>query len=199
MKKNIFNILLLALVFAFASCDTKKNQDDSKEIAEDQNDKKLEDSDTKKDAEFAVDAADGGLYEVQMGTLALTKASSPDVKKFGQMMVDDHSKANTELKGLAAQKSITIPDVMSEDCQKKYYDLDKKDKKDFDKEYIDQMVKDHKDDIDKFEKEADKGNDNDVKSWAAGKLATLRHHLEEAQRIQDALKNNKSNNSTSKK
>jgi putative membrane protein len=199
MKKNIFNILLLALLFAFASCDTKKNQDDSKEIAEDQNDKKLEDSDTKKDAEFAVDAADGGLYEVQMGTLALTKASSPDVKKFGQMMVDDHSKANTELKGLATQKNITIPDVMSEDCQKKYYDLDKKDKKDFDKEYIDQMVKDHKDDIDKFEKEADKGNDTDVKSWAAGKLATLRHHLEEAQRIQDALKNNKNNNSTSKK
>src|SRR3954470_9759205 len=100
MKKNIFNILLLALVVAFTSCDSKKNQDDSKEIAEDQNDKKLEDSDTKKDAEFAVDAADGGLYEVQMGTLALTKATSPEVKKFGQMMVDDHSKANTELKGL---------------------------------------------------------------------------------------------------
>jgi putative membrane protein len=199
MKKNVFNVLLLALVFAFASCDTKKNQDDSKEIAEDQNDKKLEDSDTKKDAEFAVDAADGGLYEVQMGTLALTKAGSPDVKKFGQMMVDDHSKANTELKGLATQKNITIPDVMSEDCQKKYYDLDKKDKKDFDKEYIDQMIKDHKDDIDKFEKEANNGNDNDVKSWAAGKLTTLRHHLEEAQRIQDALKNNKKNNSTSRK
>jgi len=105
------------------------------------------------------------------------------------MMVDDHTKANNELKTLAGQKSIALPDVMSEKCQNKYYDLDQKKGNDFDREYIDLMVKDHKDDIDKFEKEADKGNDADVKSWASGKLETLRHHLTEAERIQNELKN----------
>jgi putative membrane protein len=194
MIKGIFNILLLSLFLAAISCESKKS-DDSAEAAEEQNDEKLDDSDVKKDAEFAVEVADGGLMEVQAGTLAATKATSPQVKQFAQMMVDDHTKANNELKALAQEKSIVLPDVMSEKCQKKYYDLDKKEKgEDFDKEYIDLMVKDHKDDIDKFEKEADKGNDPEIKSWAAGKLATLRHHLEEAERIQDELKNKKPNN-----
>lgn len=193
MNKNIVNILLLAIAIAFASCETKKSED-SKDVAEEQNEEKLEDSDLEKDSEFAVAAADGGLYEVQVGTLALTKATSPQVKQFAQMMVDDHTKANNELKALASQKGISLPDVMGEKCQKKYYDLDQKEKADFDKEYIDQMVKDHKEDIDKFEDEADKGNDTEVKSWAAGKLAALRHHLEEAERLQETLKNNNTNN-----
>jgi putative membrane protein len=188
MIKGIFNILLLSLFLAVIACESKKT-DDSAEAAEEQNDENLDDSDVKKDADFAVEVADAGLLEVQLGTLAASKATSPSVKQFAQMMVDDHTKANNELKDLAQQKSIVLPDVMSEDCQKKYYDMDKKEKgEDFDKEYIDQMVKDHKDNIDKFEKEADKGNDPDIKSWAAGKLATLRNHLEEAERIQSELK-----------
>jgi putative membrane protein len=190
MKKNIVNLLILVLLGVFASCESKKAED-SKDIAEEQNEEALDDSDKKRDAEFAVEVADGGIYEVQLSTLALTKATSSRVKQFAQMMVDDHGKANNELKALAGQKNFTLPDVMSEKCQKKYYDLDqKKQGEEFDREYIDQMIKDHKDDIDKFEKEADKGNDTEVKSWAAGKLATLRHHLEEAERIQDDLKKN---------
>jgi putative membrane protein len=189
MKKNMLHLVTLVLLVVFASCESKKNED-SKDLAEDQNEENLDDSDKKRDAEFAVEVADGGIYEVQLSTLALTKGTSSRVKEFAQMMVDDHGKANTELKALAAQKNIILPDVMSEKCQKKYYDLDQKTKgEEFDKEYISQMIKDHKDDIDKFEKEADKGNDTEVKSWAAGKLATLRHHLEEAERIQDDLKN----------
>lgn len=196
MKKSIFNILLASLVIFSISCSTKK---DSTEVAEDQNKENLDSTnnkDEKKDADFAVKAADGGMYEVQLGTLAVSKASHADVKKFAQMMVDDHTKANSELKSLASTKSIVLPDVISEKCQKKYYDLDEKSKdakkaKDFDKDYIDQMVSDHKDDIDEFQKEADNGNDPEIKSWAAGKLATLRHHLEEAQRIQDVLKKTK--------
>jgi putative membrane protein len=187
MKKNIINVLLIGFVLVFASCETKRNED-SKDAAEDKNEK-LADTDLKKDSEFAVEAADGGLFEVQLATLVLTKATAPQVKQFAQMMVDDHTKANSELKTLAGQKSIALPDVMSEKCQRKYYDLDQKKGSDFDKEYIDLMVKDHKDDIDKFEKEAEKGNDAEIKSWASGKLATLRHHLTEAERIQDELKN----------
>jgi putative membrane protein len=185
---------MLALILVLSSCETKQRNDDSKDIAEEQNEEKLENSDIKEDSEFAVDAADGGLYEVQIGTLALTKATSPEVKKFAQMMVDDHTKANNELKALAGNKGIALPDVISEKCQKKYYDVDQKTKgEEFDKEYIDRMVKDHKDDIDKFEKEADKGNDPELKAWASGKLAALRHHLEEAERINDQLKGNKTN------
>jgi putative membrane protein len=187
MKKNIIWSLIFTAGLASISCESKKA--DSTEAAEEQNDENLKTSDIKKDAEFAVDAADGGLYEVQLATLAQKKASSPEVKQFAQMMIDDHTKANNELKAAAGQKGITLPDVMSEKCQKKYYDLDQKAQgPEFDKAYMELMVKDHKDDIDKFEKEADKGEDPELKSWASGKLSALRHHLEEAERINEAIK-----------
>ena len=61
------------------------------------------------DRKFIMEAAHGGMMEVELGRMAVEKASSPDVKQFGQRMVDDHSKANEELMQLASQKGITIP------------------------------------------------------------------------------------------
>jgi putative membrane protein len=189
MKRNILSILMLGFLFLIASCEGKKDKD-SAEIAEDQNEAKHEDDGLEKDSEKAVEIADGGMFEVQMATSALTKAKSPEVKRYAQMMVDDHTKANNELKAWAGKKGVKLPDVMSEDMQKKYYDIER-DSKDFDKDYIDEMVDDHKKDIDKFEKVAKDANDQEFKTWAANTLGTLRHHLEEAERIQDALKNKK--------
>jgi putative membrane protein len=183
--------LMSALVLVFMSCGTKNGQEDSTETAEDQNDEKFEDSKTDDDADFAVKAADGGMLEVQLGTLALTKASSPEVKQFAQMMVDDHSKANNELKAIAQQKNISLPTVLGDDHQKKFDNLNEKSGADFDKDYMDLMVKDHKDDIKEFEDEGDDGKDAELKSWAAGKVATLKHHLEMAERTHDAVKDKK--------
>lgn len=181
---------LCALLFALfvVACDSKKT-DDSKEVAEEQNEDNAENSDTKKDSDFAVEAADGGLYEVQLATLALTRATSPEVKKFAQMMVDDHSKVNQELKDLAGKKGIALPDVMGEKKQERYYEFERDEKKEnFDKKFMEQMVDDHEEDVKNFEKEAENGEDPDLKSWAAAKLSALRHHLEEAKRINDSLK-----------
>src|SRR6476469_9731521 len=61
------------------------------------------------DQTFVTKAAQGGLAQVQLGTLATQKAANADVKAFGQQMVDDHSKANDELKQLASSKGITLP------------------------------------------------------------------------------------------
>ena len=93
------------------------------------------------------------------------------------MMVTDHSKANKELKALAAEKQIVLPAEMSEKCQKTIADLDQKKGVDFDKAYADLMVSDHKEDIDDFKKEAEKGNDSAVTAWAKNKIPVLEHHL----------------------
>jgi putative membrane protein len=61
------------------------------------------------DRKFIMNAAHGGMMEVKLGHLAVDKATNPDVKQFGQRMVDDHSKANSELMALASQKGITLP------------------------------------------------------------------------------------------
>jgi len=61
------------------------------------------------DRKFIMEEAHGGMMEVKMGRMAADKASNADVKAFGQRMVDDHSRANSELMALASQKGITLP------------------------------------------------------------------------------------------
>jgi putative membrane protein len=185
-------ILITSAALLLTSCAPGSSNDnaDSKETAEDKNDSKF-DASIKDDTEFAVAVADGGMLEVQLGQLAQERAASPTVKRFGQMMVDDHSKANDELKALASTKNISIPTSLSDKNQKRYDEIAEKSGTEFDKAYAEFMVKDHKEDIDKFKKQADDGKDPDLKSWAAGKLATLEHHLEMAEQAEESLKGTK--------
>ena len=192
MKKSILCFLMSALMLKLVSFG-KSGREDSTEVAEDQNEEQL---DNREDdgADFAVEAADLGMKEVQLSTTALTKASSPEVKQFAQMMVDDHTKANNELKALAQQKNITLPTVVGNENQREIENLSDKTGADFDKEYMDQMVKDHKEAIDEFEDAAENDKDAELKSWASSKLAALRQHLAEAERIQETVKKNNNNN-----
>lgn len=188
MKKLFIPAMLIASLFLGTSCGENKEKTDSKEVAIDSNENKFEDNKMDKDRDFAVEAASGGLMEVELGKLAATNASSADVKQFGQQMVTDHSKANDELKTLAAAKNITIPAAPSEEHQKHINDLKEKKGADFDKAYMSMMVDDHEEDVSKFEKEGNEGNDADIKAFAAGKVATLKHHLEMAKTINDKIK-----------
>lgn len=187
--KNTTLSTLCAVFFliTLASCGTQSNQDDSKEIAEEQNEQKFEESDQEDDTDFAVTAADGGMLEVQLAELALTKASSSQVKEFAQTMITDHSKANEELKNLAQSKNISLPTSLSEENQKDYNDLAEKSGAEFDKAYCEFMVKDHKDDLEDFKKAADNAEDPDLKSWAAGKVPVLEHHLSMAEGMEKAV------------
>jgi putative membrane protein len=193
MKKKPIQYMLAALILAgMFSCGGNQNkQEDPKDVAAEQNEDKFDDSDKEKDTDFAIAAADGGMLEVELGKLAQQKASSPEVKKFAQMMIDDHTKANDELKALASSKNISLPASLSDKNSDRIKDMQEKSGAEFDKDYIDFMVNDHQDDIDKFEKQAENGKDADLKSWAAGKVTTLKHHLEMAKATQAVVKNSK--------
>jgi len=133
--------------------------------------------------DFAMKAASGGMMEVEAGKLAQQNAKSDRVKSFGMMMVADHSKANDELKSIAAANNINIPTAMMPQHQK-HIDLMTKMKGDaFDKHYIDMMVNDHVKDVDDFKKEANHTNNDAVKSFAAKTLPVLQMHLDSAKAI----------------
>ncbi len=130
---------------------------------------------------FVKDAAEGGMAEVEMGKLAATKAKDAEVKKFGQMMVTDHSKANEELKALAAKKNFQLP----ADAGSHKDDIDDLSKStNFDKDYVDAMVDDHETDVKAFQRQAENGSDPDVKAFAAKTLPTLQKHLDAIKAIQ---------------
>jgi putative membrane protein len=133
------------------------------------------------DSSFVNKAAIGGLAEVKLGQLAIMKASNGDVKSFGQQMLDDHGKANVELKDLASKKGITLPTDIDAKHQATYDRLSKLSGAEFDREYMKEMVSDHREDVNEFRRESKSGSDSDVKAWAAKTLPTLEHHLQMAE------------------
>jgi len=138
-------------------------------------------------ASFAREAAAGGMAEVELGRLAVQKASNPAVKEFGQHMVDDHAKANAELQSIAAQAGVELPSAMDAKQKKIYDKLSSLSGSAFDRAYMDDMVKDHKEDIAAFEKASRAPGDSPFKAFATDKLPTLRQHLQMAQVTQTSL------------
>jgi putative membrane protein len=129
------------------------------------------------DKKFVQNAALGGMAEVELGKLATQKAASEAVKQFGQKMVDDHTKANDQLKEVASKENITIPDSLDSKHQSRIEKLSKLSGPDFDKAYIKDQVKDHKQDVSEFKSEANNGSDPNIKQFASNTLPILEQHL----------------------
>jgi putative membrane protein len=135
------------------------------------------------DVHFAKEAAQGGMAEVKLGQLAQEKGSSDTVKTFGKRMVDDHSKAGDKLKEVASHESITLPSDLSAKDQATYDRLSKLNGAAFDRAYARDMVKDHETDVAAFQKEADAGKNDSLKSFASETLPTLQDHLKQAKEM----------------
>ena len=140
------------------------------------------------DMKFVNDAAQGGMAEVQAGQIAADKATDPAIKSFGQKMVEDHGKANDQLKEWAQGKNIMMPTQLDSSHQKMIDKLNKLSGEDFDKQYVKDMVSDHKDDVSEFQKFAERGDDQSLKDWAGKTLPTLQMHLAMIQEIHDKMK-----------
>lgn len=139
------------------------------------------------DETFVTKAAADGMHEVELGKIAQMNAQSPAVKSFGKQMVDDHSKANEELKMIAGKAGIMVPSKAGDDKMK---ELDKfKDLKgaDFDKAYMSHMVKDHEKAVAMFSKAAKDLKDPGLKGFAEKTLPTIQMHLKNAKAINDAF------------
>ena len=135
------------------------------------------------DAKFMMDAAAAGMAEVELGQLASGKATRQDVKDFAKMMVDDHTKANGELTGLAAKKNVTLPTAPGPQHKAAKARLEKLSGVAFDKAYMAEMVKDHEKAVRLFKQESTGGADADAKAWAAQTLPHLETHLSKAREV----------------
>jgi putative membrane protein len=175
------------MFFSFSCGNSSKHEKDEKERAEESNKAVFDKTGMEDDVQFVTDAADAGMLEVELGKLAQANGTLTEVKELGSMMVKDHSKANEELKDLAAKKNITIQPALSDKSHDTYNDLYAKSGRDFDDAYSDLMVNDHEKVLKAFRREAENGNDADIRSWATGKIATLEHHLEMSRQAEKSV------------
>jgi putative membrane protein len=180
-NRRSVKVLLLALLLAAPPAVTLGA--DTKSTGDTKSSSKL----SSDDSNFIKDAAQGGMLEVELGKLAQQKGSNDKVKEFGKRMEQDHSKANEELKKIAADKGVQLT-ALDKKHQSKVDKLSKASAADFDRNYMKEMVDDHKDDVSKFQKQADKGKDADLKQFASSKLPTLKEHLQLAQSTEKAVR-----------
>lgn len=131
-----------------------------------------------KDEKYMTKTAHGLISEVAMGEMAQKNAADERVKQFGKRMIDDHGKDLANLKQLASQKKVTLPDTMDDDQKKEFDKLGKLSGNDFDKEYVKYEVKDHKEDVKDQGKEMKSTSDPDLKKFATASYDTVSKHKE---------------------
>jgi len=181
MKKISLCLMVALSACTFQACnENKRNSDDSVENANDANDLKEQAGSGEKDDEndFAVKAANGGMFEMELAKMAQEKAASKDVKEFAAMILTDHMAASEELKAIAAKKNITLPTTLGKDEQEDVDEMAKLTGAEFDKKYVDAMVEDHEKDVKLFQEASIAGQDPDLKQFAGKTLPTLQKHLE---------------------
>lgn len=138
------------------------------------------------DGQFLMKAAEMQMEEIRLGQLAQQKGSSDHVKELGKMMETDHTATLAELKTLAQTNSISIPNTETDNSRDAYEDLNEKDGVDFGKAYSKLMIEHHEDAIDLFEEASEDAENQQIRTWATGKLAGLRTHLQHAEACKEA-------------
>jgi putative membrane protein len=135
------------------------------------------------DASAMKQLAQANLSEISAGKTAVSKAQSPDVKKFGQKMVDDHTKMLQDLRALAKKKDVALPQDadMKDMAQMKL--MERRSGAEFDKDYMEHMVKDHEKDLKDTQNIAAKAKDPEFKAAVQKANAKIKEHYELAQRI----------------
>ncbi|TGE07885.1 DUF4142 domain-containing protein [Hymenobacter fodinae] len=131
---------------------------------------------TMQDPVFLMTAASSNLLEIQLGQAATQRASNADVKQFAQMMVDHHTKATQQLKGVATPLGVTMPQTLMPIHQAMADKVLAKSGKEFDEAYMDAMETAHKMDVAMFEVKDKAADTPTVKSFATQTLPMLRSH-----------------------
>jgi putative membrane protein len=129
------------------------------------------------DQGFILAAAQGGMTEVKLGELAAQKGTRDDVKEFGKMMVKDHTTINDDLKALAAQKGVTLPDSLDAKHQGMVDKMAALTSSEFDDAYIAAMIKAHQQDAKAFKAESAATQDADIKSFVDKSIPVVEAHL----------------------
>jgi len=161
-------IIALITVFAIQSCD----DDDVDNIRID-------------NQTFVTKASNSNNFEIAAGTLAMSKSENQLVKNYGNHMVEDHTAVGVELSALAQSKDWTISTELQAQEKVKIATLTALMGTDFDKEYAKMMVESHEDAVNLFTTASGSNGvmDTELRSFASGKLPTLKAHLEEAQTL----------------
>jgi putative membrane protein len=141
-----------------------------------------------KDAKsFLKDAIEGNAAEVALAQVAERKAQNQELKKYAQMLRQDHSQANQQLQPLAQKHGLSVNPPMDSKHQKKLDKLQGLSGAEFDREYATAMLKDHHKEIAKYEAASRNIQDPEIQQYVQTTLPKLRQHLQHAEHTAQAV------------
>ena len=149
------------------------------------------------DGLFAEVAAISGLAEVTLSEIGVQRARDPELKKFSQQMIADHTRMNGELTNLAAQKRIALPRTLDPRAQFCWQGLAGLSGEEFDRCYAKAQLVAHMEAAGTFEAESERGMDPEMKALASKALPHIKEHLKMIKPI--AMKYEKSEGETEKR
>ena len=130
-----------------------------------------------KDRIFVHRFTDGSFAEVHFGQLAVQKASSDDVKKLGQRMVDDHTTLDNDMKPVADELGVKAPTKLAKVDQEEFDKLSALSGSNFDKEYLAYTLKSHRKDLHEFRTEIAQTNDSQIRDTIIEVQPMIAGHL----------------------
>ena len=136
------------------------------------------------DKRFLENAAQSNKTEIEGSQLAKTKTKNPDILSFAEKLIEDHTKANSELAALAKSKGVEVPNEPSIMEKGKLKYLSTRDGAGFDESFVNNIgIAAHEVTIKLFETAAKEAKDPEIKQFAQKMLPELNMHLEHAKEL----------------
>lgn len=185
--KTIFikSTIVTATFFTSMACQENQKPEDTKVLADNQNEYYYENTSTEKDAQFLVNAAEINVNEIELSQLAKQKSENDDIKGFAKMLEVKHQATIKEITNFANTKSIVIPTSMTDNGKTNFKKLTNLCNAEFDKAYTNLMVKEHQDAIAIFDKASTESKDKEIKKFATATVPILHQHLDMAINFQE--------------
>jgi putative membrane protein len=167
---------------ALAQQDKDKSNKQDKSYKQDKSSKL-----SKQDAQSMQKLAEADRAEVAAGKMAQQKASSEQVKKFAEHMVQDHGKMLDEKQEMAQSKGVKLPQSPDKKHQAAMKKLQDASGTEFDRQYMAQMVKDHEKALKLAQKAAKDAKDPQLKAAAQKGAQEIEEHLKNAKQLHASL------------
>lgn len=185
---------LLFGTVAFMSCDSGTQETDTtSNVDTELNETAVTDTSlTEEKREFMAYAYNISNQQVELGKLAVEKGISPQVKEYGQRMVDLYNTKLEELQEMSGQYGVSLPQAMEDDQAGRVQELRDTETGKFDRAYWDHVIDAHKDAADEFDdnvKDIAETDNTTFNLWARNTAKEIRAHMEQAMRFRLDLKN----------
>lgn len=203
MKNNLRNLLPLCLFIGLQSCGNpdRNGRDEAAngiiDAASDTSQRAkavTADVDLNGDAKvFTLNAATGGMMELEAAGIALKKSKNKIVKDFAARMLKDHGLANDELKKIADAKGLQLAQTLPTEMTGHLSELNGLADRAFDVQYMRMMINDHEKTMQLFTQGTALA-DPDLKAFAVKTLALIREHYSAAVEIGKRINISNANN-----